>query len=804
MIRSRRWYLITGGLLVGAVLCVALFADFLTGVSPYYMDSKPNIMQGTPPFPPEPGHPLGTDQFGRDIWSRIAYGARWSLLFAFLVMVGRLTIAIPMAVAAAFGPRPINWLVGRLYVYTSAVPPLLLYMLVLMAVNREIGLWPNVALTVTLLTLVEWPRLAIVLKGRLEELTGEQFIEGAIATGAAPWRIFWSHLMPHLWPTLLQLVVGEMGRGLLIIAQLGLFGVWVGGGILERFEDARGRPYLQPVAGVPEWGTMISGTRTFIYTAPWIPIAPAFAFFIGVVGFNLLSQGLEGITVSLGRWKEATTGRLSPRWRFAWVVVPLVAAAWYYQGLPADREKEITALAERQGAALTARSAAAYLQTLAPDLDSYANEQRRWAESFVTSDYTVAAVKPTKIQVTGNTATAEWTLVVGYKHRAPLSVRREVRLVRRLGTWYEVGDDLKTIRGFHVDVQARYDPTAPGAEAIDQRWAVHYIGTTADHAFRKVDPLFPPMAGERPLIRMYPSHQAFLAAIAAEPAAQLANPTIWYTPGQAIRISPELLRVINRREHERMLAYELTKYMADSRLHSLQSLPIFMGAYELAVDDNEVYRFEFDHMAHSPLFTLQQMFTVGPNDLPQDRQRVYASQAALLMEFVSKGASPEEVFAAVKDSRDVLASLAKFKGVSVQQLAADYDAHVMQRIDARSVLHLPAGRARIPLALTDAIQARADAAAAGDEGAFLPWAAEANRESHRQWLSAARQAGLQSYSAKVLEMENKSGTFRVYVLERLTFANGEVKAGIVIQDWVERSSGWQTGAVVSPYKPAGR
>lgn len=77
MNRSRRLYLLLGALLVGAVLIVGAFADQITTMSPYYMDAKPTMLEGTPPFPPGPYHPLGTDEYGRDIWSRVAYGTRW-------------------------------------------------------------------------------------------------------------------------------------------------------------------------------------------------------------------------------------------------------------------------------------------------------------------------------------------------------------------------------------------------------------------------------------------------------------------------------------------------------------------------------------------------------------------------------------------------------------------------------------------------------------------------------------------------------------------------------------------------------
>ena len=315
--KPRHLSLAVGGLLLSAVLTLALFPERLTSVSPCYMAAMPDITMGAPPFAPGGDHLLGTDVWGRDIWSRIVYGTRWSLLFALLIMLARLAIAIPAAGLAAFGPKPIRWLIERLYVATSAIPPLLVYLMLLgLPALRQIGLVKSIILTVSVLTLIEAPRIATVLKGRLEALASEEFVEGAIAIGASPLRIFWTHMMPHLWPTLLHTIAAEMGRALLVIAQLGIFQIFIGGGLTEAI-DVDGGTTTRPVviSGIPEWGSELADARRYLVWKPWIAMAPATAFLVGVIGFNLLAQGLEGVRFSLSRWKDATTGRLSARWQ---------------------------------------------------------------------------------------------------------------------------------------------------------------------------------------------------------------------------------------------------------------------------------------------------------------------------------------------------------------------------------------------------------------------------------------------------------------------------------------------------------
>ncbi|HYF80184.1 MAG TPA: ABC transporter permease subunit, partial [Symbiobacteriaceae bacterium] len=257
MKRPRLAYLLTGGILIGLIILVMLFAEQLTSVSPLYRDARSSILDGMPPFAPDKLHWLGTDQFGRDVWSRIAFGARWSMLFAFLIMAGRLLVAIPMAFLSAFGPKRVSWALDRLYVMTSAVPPLVIYILLLSSTKlRLIGLWPSVVLTVTLLTLLEWPRVAVVLKGRAASLLAEPFVEGAIAVGNSRWQLFRSHLFPHLWPVILQLSAAEMARALVVIAQLAIFGIMVGGGVMT-VVDRGGRDQYMVTSGIAEWGTIL-------------------------------------------------------------------------------------------------------------------------------------------------------------------------------------------------------------------------------------------------------------------------------------------------------------------------------------------------------------------------------------------------------------------------------------------------------------------------------------------------------------------------------------------------------------------
>jgi len=778
--------------MVGALLFLAIFADRITSLSPYYMDAKSSILQGTPPFKPGEIHPLGTDQFGRDVWSRVVYGARWSLLFGLLIMAARMALAIPAAVLSAFGPRFFAWLTGRLYIYTSAIPPLLIYLLILGAKGvLDIGFWPSVALTIFLLTIVETPRIAVALKGRLEELRSEEFVEGAVALGATGWRIFWIHLMPHLWPTLLNMVVAEMGRSLLVIAQLGLFGIFVGGGLWEYDVNENGREIWYRAVGVPEWGTMLADARFMIYTAPWIPLPPAFAFFFGVVGFNLLSQGLEGFAFSLTRLKEATTSRLSARWRWALLVVPLIASLWYYQGSPLNRGAQLAGLAARQAAALNSRSVEAYLATLASHNEEYIAEQRKWAERIVQEPYQIAVVRCTGLRLSGHQATALWTISFGFREQPPLTVTRSTRLVRRFGDWYDAGESFNKLRGRYVDMQAYYEPTDPSREAVQERFRVRFLSTAADHAYGQVAALFPAQtANDRPQIKYYPSQTAFEAVTAGEARSSDSKVSVAFIPGQSIRVSPDLLKGYNRRDLEKRLAYEMLEYLAASRLPSPATLPVLMGLFEQGDTIGDQYWIDLDKIAGAPLLPVEHLLKLGPGEVPLDQKPVYATETALLTEYLSQSMSQEQMLAAASSPKGVLAGLAEAMGASPEQFVRDVDGYIVKRIADLSVLNLPAGRARVPVSLTNAIAARAQALIDGDEARFLATADENVAREEAEWFAQVRQQGVKWASLQLLEMEVRSGQARVYMLQQLTYGDGRTVSTVVIRPWVERYSRW--------------
>lgn len=701
-LKGSRLSLIAGGLLVGLLLLVAVFADEITAVSPHYWDARSSILEGLPPFPPGPGHPLGTDEHGRDIWSRVVYGTRWSLLFAALVTGARVLIALAAAFASTYGPRRAGWLVDKLYVMTSAIPPLVTYLLLLSSpAMRTIGLWPNVAITVCVLTLVEWPRVAVVLKGRIDQLMAEPFLQGAVAVGGGRWHIFRTHLTPHLWPTLLHLVAAEMARALLLMAQMGIFGILFGGGITVVVDNGRGGDRWIQTTGLPEWGSLLSDGRPHILSHPWIPLPPAVAFLIAVTGFTMLSQGLEGINLSIGRIKERTTGRLSPRWRWALAALPLLGVLWYYPGLPWNREAGV---------------------------------------------------------------------------QAP--------------------PDLQTLRGYHVDVTAAFDPLDPSAAATRPRQQVYYLATAADHAYTQVMGLFPEATpDERPTIRLYETHDAFRQAVGD---AAPMDSSAWYNPGDPLRLSPQYLRGFVRWETERTLGYEFVKYLSATAYGQPNIDPVAMGLYELSTAGDRPYLADPYKLVGATLPDLTALFTTPVQSLGAADQWAYAAAAAELVRFLQDRLPAAELQGPAPGERWSLEALAERLGQPPEALSAAYETFLQQELRATSVLTAPGAMAWIPAGLPEAIAMRAEAAAGGDDAGFLRRTAAETRSGWSAWLNAARQSGLERYDAMLLNWDRSGGT--AFVLERLQFSDGRIVSGVVQQTWAQEDGEWAAGSVESAWR----
>lgn len=220
--------------------------------------------------PPSRNHPFGTDNLGRDEFSRIIHGARLSVLTAFAVTTAVTLIGLVLGVLAGTYGRWVDLVVMRVADSLQALPTLILAVVVIGLLGR--GIW---ALMLTM-SFVGWPGYARVVRGMTLSIRELAFLEAARALGASRLRIMARHITPSVLGPVAVLSTMSMGRSLLAVSGLSFLGLGV------------------PV-GTPEWGAMLSEARAFFFSAPQLLIYPGLTITVLVLACNLAGDGLRDI-----------------------------------------------------------------------------------------------------------------------------------------------------------------------------------------------------------------------------------------------------------------------------------------------------------------------------------------------------------------------------------------------------------------------------------------------------------------------------------------------------------------------------
>jgi len=219
---------------------------------------------------PGPDHWLGTDRMGSDIYSRLLFGARITILIGVIAVGASLVIGVPVGLVAGHYHSWASDLLMRVSDIFLAVPQVVLAIAIAQTLGPSL---PNVILA---LSVTYWPWFARLVYAETRSLEKEIFIESTAALGASPWRLIALHVLPNVAsPVIVRASIG-MGFTILTAAALGFLG-------------------LGPPPPTPEWGRTIAESCEFLPDAWWYAAAPGLAIFLTVMGFNLLGDGLRDL-----------------------------------------------------------------------------------------------------------------------------------------------------------------------------------------------------------------------------------------------------------------------------------------------------------------------------------------------------------------------------------------------------------------------------------------------------------------------------------------------------------------------------
>jgi peptide/nickel transport system permease protein len=216
----------------------------------------------------DPAFPLGTDSLGRDVLSRLIYGARTAMLVAFFASLGAMIIGTVLAHISGYFGGTVDWIIGRLVDVWMSFPPVILSLILM------VGLGVGLDRVILAIILVDWTRFCRVLRSEVLIVTRHDYVAAARLLGFTHWQAIIREVLPATLPLLITLMSLEMAIAVIVEAILSFVGLGVG-------------------ADQPAWGQMIADARQYVYQSPWNLLLPALAIFFTVTAFNLLGDGLR-------------------------------------------------------------------------------------------------------------------------------------------------------------------------------------------------------------------------------------------------------------------------------------------------------------------------------------------------------------------------------------------------------------------------------------------------------------------------------------------------------------------------------
>lgn len=238
---------------------------------PILYDTDPNALDLThAAAPPGPGHPLGTDESGRDVLGRLMAGGRVSLAVGFAAVACSGLLGLSLGAVAGLGGRRVDTIIMRFTDSMMAIPALFLIITTLALFGTSV---PGLVLAIGG---TSWMGLARLVRAELLSIREQAYVEAARALGARPVRLLTHHALPHLMPSVLVNVTFGVGTAILMESALSFIGLGI-----------------QPPSA--SWGNMLTNAQSYLYSSPWLAVYPGLLILTTVVAVNVLGDALRDV-----------------------------------------------------------------------------------------------------------------------------------------------------------------------------------------------------------------------------------------------------------------------------------------------------------------------------------------------------------------------------------------------------------------------------------------------------------------------------------------------------------------------------
>ena len=241
---------------------LAVGAAFLTPYDPYHASPEESLL------PPSWSHLMGTDLIGRDVFSRVLFGARISMLIGFISVGISATIGVTLGLIAGYYGRFVDTIIMRFIDTLMAFPGILLALTIIALLG------PGVLNVMIAVGIGGVPSYARLVRGSTLSIKEEVYVDAARSVGARDWRIMRNHILPNAFPPVLVLISMSYGWAFLSAAGLSFLG-------------------LGAESPAVEWGAMLNDSRALLWVAPWTAIFPGIAIMCVVLSTNLLGDSLR-------------------------------------------------------------------------------------------------------------------------------------------------------------------------------------------------------------------------------------------------------------------------------------------------------------------------------------------------------------------------------------------------------------------------------------------------------------------------------------------------------------------------------